>query len=144
MKLHTILSKSNIHWGLLILRIGIGAMFIIHGYPKIVGGTQTWAFLGMQMSNIGIDFGHVFWGFMAAFAEFAGGILLIAGLFTKPAALMMLFTMFIAAVMHFQLGEGIKGASHAIELGIVFLAILIAGAGKYSLDYLLFNNRMKK
>jgi putative oxidoreductase len=123
--------------GLLIIRVGIGIMFIMHGYPKITGGVAVWEFLGMQMGNIGIGFAPVFWGFMAALAEFGGGILLITGLLTRPAAFGMFFTMLIAALMHLSMGEGIKGSAHAIELGIVFLALMFAGGGKYSLDAIL-------
>ena len=49
----------------------------------------------------------------------------------------MFFTMIIATVMHLNIGDGIMGASHAIEAAIVFLAFIIAGGGKYSLDNLL-------
>jgi len=139
--INTLLGTFVPDLGIFILRIGIGIMFIMHGYPKITGGTGTWEFLGMQMSHIGIGFAPVFWGFMAAFAEFAGGILLILGLFTRPVAFMMFFTMFIATLMHLHFGDGIKGSAHAIELGIVFIAVMIAGAGKFSIDNLLFRKR---
>ncbi|HOY32445.1 MAG TPA: DoxX family protein [Bacteroidales bacterium] len=124
--------------GLLILRTGIGIMFILHGMPKLTGGPATWDFLGAQMNIIGVGFGFTFWGFMAALSETLGGLLLIPGLFVRPAALLMLFTMIIAALMHLSSGDGLKGASHAIEMGIVFLSVIFTGAGRYSLDRLIF------
>jgi len=136
-----ILTSSAPNVALLILRIGIGLMFMIHGIPKLTGGVSTWEFLGSQMSVLGIGFGLTFWGFMAAISESLGGLLLIIGLFTRPAAILMLFTMFIAAMMHFSNGDGFKGASHAMELGIVFISVIISGAGKYSLDQLVFKNK---
>ncbi len=108
----------------------------MHGYPKITSGVAVWEFLGMQMGNLEIGFALVFWAFMAALAEFGGGILLITGLLIRPAAFGMLFTMLIAALMPLAMGEGIKGSAHAIELWIVFLA-MFAGDGKYSLDVIL-------
>jgi putative oxidoreductase len=42
--------------------------------------------------------------------------------------------MIVAALSHFGRGEGLGGASHAIEVGIVFLSFILIGAGKYSLD----------
>lgn len=55
-------------FGMLVLRLGIGASFIIHhGYDKIADPGR-WKGLGQQMSLLGIDFLPEFWGFMAAFA----------------------------------------------------------------------------
>ncbi|MCX2472803.1 DoxX family protein [Pedobacter sp. MC2016-05] len=120
--------------GLLILRIGLGVMFIIHGFPKLAGGPSGWAGLGGSMKVVGIDFLPVFWGFMASVAETSGGFLLIVGLFFRPACMLLVFTMAIAALVHFGKGDGLKGASHAIELGIVFFSLVFIGPGKYSVD----------
>lgn len=126
-------ASSKFHsLGLLIIRVGVGLSFIIfHGYGKIMGGPERWERLGNTMSQFGIDFLPTFWGFMAAFSEFFGAALLILGLFTRPAALLLAFTMFVALMKHAAAGEGY---SHALEVGVVFLALAIAGAGKYSLD----------
>ena len=42
--------------GLLLLRIGIGAMFVAHGFPKLIGGPAKWTALGTATSHLGIDF----------------------------------------------------------------------------------------
>lgn len=120
--------------GLLILRIGIGAMMMVHGLPKIMGGPDKWVALGGSMSVIGINFMPVFWGFMAAIAEGLGGFLLLLGLFFRPVNMALVFTMIIAALVHFGKGDGIGGASHAIELGIVFFSLIFIGPGRYSVD----------
>jgi putative oxidoreductase len=120
--------------GLLLLRIGLGIMFIIHGFPKLAGGPSGWTSLGGSMKVIGIDFLPIFWGFMAAATETFGGFLLIVGLFFRPALILLIFTMMIAALVHFGKGDGLQGASHAIELGIVFLGLIFIGPGKYSVD----------
>ncbi len=135
-----------VNFGLLIVRVGVGIMFVLHGEGKMFGGPEKWAKLGKAMADVGIDFAPVFWGFMAAFAEFGGGILLALGLFFRPACFLMLVTMAVAAHVHWldaaEAGESLKGklmeGSHAIELGIVFLALLFTGPGKYSVDNKLF------
>ncbi len=123
--------------GLLFLRIGIGAMFLWHGHSKLFGGQEMWAGVGQAMGHFGITSGAAFWGFMAAFAEFFGGIFLILGIFTRIASALMAFTMMIAATMHLKQGDGLSVASHAIEVMIVFISILIMGAGRFSLGRLL-------
>ncbi len=120
--------------GLLITRLGLGAMMVLHGYPKILGGPSLWLKLGGAMAAIGIKFMPVFWGFMAASTETFGGILLFLGLFFRPALLLLFFTMFIAAAMHIYKGDGINEAAHAIELAFVFAGLLFIGPGKYSVD----------
>jgi len=42
--------------------------------------------------------------------------------------------MIVASVEQFSGGDGIKGASHAMELGFAFTGLLFIGAGKYSVD----------
>ena len=120
--------------GLLILRLGLGVMFVIHGAPKLMGGVQTWRGVGGAMGNLGITAVPEVWGFMAALSEAGGGICLILGLAMRPACLFMAFTMAVAATHHLKAGDGLAGASHALELGIVFLSLLLIGPGRYSLD----------
>ncbi|RDC56673.1 DoxX family protein [Pedobacter chinensis] len=120
--------------GLLILRIGLGVMFIIHGFPKIAGGPEGWAKIGGSMKVVGIDFLPTFWGFMAAATETFGGFLLIVGLFFRPACILLVITMIIASLVHFGKGDGLQGASHAIELAIVFFSLIFIGPGKYGVE----------
>jgi putative oxidoreductase len=120
--------------GLLILRIGIGAMFMAHGFPKLSGGPSNWARIGASMANFGLDFAPTFWGLCAALAEFGGGLLLGLGLWTRPACLALAFTMLVASVKHWAAGDSFVKASHAMELFVLFVAVLFVGPGKWSLD----------
>ena len=129
----TSLNKHR-HIGLLILRIGLGCMFLFHGCPKLFGGPEQWEKVGMAMGSLGIEFIPAFWGFMAAISESLGGICLILGFFFRPACILLTITMVVAAASHLSRGEGLGGASNAIEVGIVFLSLILIGPGKYSLD----------
>jgi len=120
--------------GLLLIRIGLGILFILHGYPKLLGGPDLWTGVGSAMGNIGITFLPVFWGLLAALAETVGGACLLLGLFFRPAAIVLAFTMLIAALSHLDRGDGLTGASHAIEIGVVFIGLAFVGPGKYSAD----------
>ncbi|MDR3561154.1 MAG: DoxX family protein [Negativicutes bacterium] len=121
--------------GLLVLRVGIGLLFMYFGWPKIIGGEETWAKVGsMAMTPIGIHFALPFWGFMAAIAEFGGGLLLTLGLFTRLACGLLTFTMIMATVFKFSTGGGLAGASQPLSMGIVFFSLLFIGPGRYSFD----------
>jgi putative oxidoreductase len=128
-------------FGLLVLRLGYGIMYIFHGFPKISGGPERWARVGGAVSNFGIEFLPAFWGFMGSMSEFFGGILLILGLFFRPACTLMAITMIVATGHHLGRGDGLMGASHAIENGIVLLSLIFIGPGKFSLDSWLRSRR---
>ena len=121
-------------FGLLLLRLGIGAMFLYHGWPKLVGGPEKWAKVGLAVQFAGVHAVPTFWGLAAALSEFAGGLCLILGLFFRPACLLLGITMAVAANMHLGKGEGILAASHAIELSILFFSLMFIGPGRYSVD----------
>ncbi len=120
--------------GLLILRVGIGTMFIFHGLPKLKAGSETWMMLGESMKTLGIGFAPTVWGFMAALSECAGGILLVLGFFTRPACFFLLTTMVVATMIHIGKGDPFLKFSHAMESGILFFSLILIGPGKYSLD----------
>lgn len=120
--------------GLLLMRLGVGAMMVLHGYPKLLGGPEKWTKLGGNMKHFGITAYPEIWGFMGSASECIGGALLVLGFLFRPSAFLLLCTMIVAAVTHLKGGDTIMDASHAIELGFVFLGMFILGPGKYSID----------
>ena len=122
-------------FGLLVIRVGLGLCFsLVHGIPKIMGGVTMWTKIGGAMGSVGIHFLPVFWGFMASGSEALGGILVMLGLFFRPACLFLVITMLIASLVSYAHGDGFGDASHAIEMGVVFLGLLFIGPGRYSVD----------
>lgn len=126
-------------FGLLMMRLGLGLMFVIHGSAKIFGGPEHWSQLGEAIGNWGIHIWPMFWGFMAAFAEFAGGVFFILGFLFRPAAILLTITMSVAATMHIHQNglmnlQSFNTYAHAVELGIVFFGLIFVGPGKYSID----------
>ncbi len=125
-------------FGLLLIRVGIGVLMLtFHGYGKISGGPERWEAIGGAMTNLGIDFAPVFWGFMASFAEFVCSILLVLGPLFRTATLLLAFTMFVAAMRHINLpaenpASGLSGASHALELFTIYLALFFTGPGRFA------------
>lgn len=120
--------------GLLILRVGLGIMMMLHGYPKLFGGPEMWTQLGEVTQTFGIDFAPIFFGFMASIAEFFGGLFLALGLFFKPTLGLLTIVMAVAAYSHIAAGDGFTETSHSIELAIVFISLLFIGPGEMSID----------
>lgn len=125
-------------FGLLLLRVGMGYTFMLHGLPKLRGGPAYWEQIGSTMTDLGVTFAPAFWGFMAGFAEFGGGFLLLLGLFFRPVTLLLLVTMLVATAKHVGQGDDFNAYSHALEAGILFAAWYFIGPGRISLDNKLF------
>lgn len=126
-------------FGKLIIRVGLGVTYMfVHGLSKITGGPDTWQGLGSSISYVGIDFLHTFWGFMAAFAEFFGGLFLLLGLFYRPALFLLSITMIVAAIYHMSSGDPITTTSHSLKMAIVFIGMIFMSPGRYSLDRKVF------
>jgi putative oxidoreductase len=127
---------------LLLVRLVMGAAFILHGWPKIQNPLGWMNAMGGQ----GVP---SFLQALAALAEFGGGIALVLGLLTPIAALGIVCQMLGALLLvHFPKGDpfvaSAPGAS-SYELALVYLAaavLLIAlGPGRWSLDASLFGER---
>ncbi|EHQ27639.1 DoxX family protein [Mucilaginibacter paludis] len=120
--------------GLLMMRVGLGILFLYHGYPKLLGGPAKWTEIGHATKYVGIHFLPTFWGLMAACTETFGGFLLVIGLAFRPVCLLLTINLVVAAFMHFGTGGGLTEAAHAIEDAVVFAGLIFVGPGRYSVD----------
>ncbi|MDA8917407.1 DoxX family protein [Flavobacteriaceae bacterium] len=140
MQRNTILfsTKSYTNTALLLGRAATGFLMVkLHGWSKLMAGTDRWEGLGSKLAQtIGLDFMSIPLGFMASFAESIAAILLILGLTTRPAAFLLAFTMMIASIK--KLEGGLKAAELPLLFLLLSLIILLCGAGKYSLDHRIF------
>ena len=122
-------------WGLLILRVGIGLAFVIHGLPKLMGGPEVWMKLGTDaLSPLGLYFMPKVLGCVAALSEFVGGILIAFGFLMRTASLFLFGTMAIATLMHILRGDAFSVYSHALEAAILFFSLMWIGPGTFSIE----------
>jgi putative oxidoreductase len=130
-----ILTDASNRWtnfALLFLRAAFGAAIIYyHGWGKLTDpGAREW--LEAQMPLIGLDFLPELWPWASIFAEVVCAGLLILGLLTRPAALILAVD-FLIVVIHHTTVEGFN-ESHPIKLLAVAIFFVLAGAGRYSID----------
>lgn len=125
--------------GLLILRVVLGLTMAVHGYNKFFGpggisGTAGW------FDSIGMRPG-AFHARLAASTEIGAGLLLAAGLLTPFAAAAFVALMLVAA-WSVHRGNGFLITKEGWEYNLVLAAGAVAlgalGAGRFSLDHLLF------
>ncbi|MEQ1738965.1 MAG: DoxX family protein [Methyloglobulus sp.] len=136
---------SNAGWEAVTLRVPIGIILAAHGSQKLFGwfGGYGLEGTGQFMASVGFNPGFVM-ALLAGSAEFFGGLGLILGLMTRPAAAVSAITMLVA-MFGVHWGKGFFLDSHGIEYALALssatLTLILMGGGRYSLDnYLIKNN----
>ncbi|NRA71696.1 MAG: DoxX family protein [Gammaproteobacteria bacterium] len=125
------------------LRLIAGIIFTAHGSQKLFawfGGYGLEA-TGQWMESIGLTPGYLM-ALIAGGTEFFGGLLLLAGLLTRPTSLALAIIM-IVAIFSTHIDNGLFMSNNGYEFALALLAITIAlllqGGGKYSIDNILSN-----
>lgn len=126
----------------LFLRLSLAVMILPHGLQKTLGWFGGYGFQGTMGYLTGTVGAPWIFALLAILAESVGGVMLLAGVGTRLAALGIGGVMVVAATQHWsngffmnwfgqQKGEGLE--FFVLALGIV-LALLVLGGGKWSLD----------
>lgn len=135
--------QTNNDTSALVLRILLGIVFLPHGLQKVFGLFGGYGFtgtMGFFTGTLGIP---ALFAFLAIAAEFLGSLGLIAGLFTRIAALGIGVMITVAALMlHVQNGffmnwfsnQKGEGFEYHILVAAMSAALVISGGGKWSLD----------
>jgi len=123
-----------------LVRVPVGLILAAHGSQKLFGWMGGYGLegTGQWMASVGFEPGYLM-ALMAGSAEFFGGLALVLGLLTRPAALVLAFMLAMAMTLH--VGNGLfmsnNGYEYALTLLVVSLALLIQGGGKFSVDQLI-------
>ncbi|MNE49671.1 putative oxidoreductase MhqP [compost metagenome] len=130
--------STNAGIGLAILRITTGLTFMAHGSQKLFGafGGPGLQGMGQWLESLGVTPGYLM-ATLAGSAEFFGGLALVIGLLVRPAAVALIFTMGVAIFsVHIANGFFItnNGYEYALTLLMISVALLVSGAGRFSLD----------
>jgi putative oxidoreductase len=119
--------------GKLVLRVVLAALLLFHGISKLMGGV---GFITGMLAKMGLPASL---GYLVYIGEVVAPLLILVGLFTRPAALVVVVNMIVALLLvhtsqFFTLSET---GGWALELQGMYLgaAIVVAllGAGRYSL-----------
>lgn len=131
------IAYTDAGWGLTILRIVTGVIFIGHGLPKFgFGGGPGLAGTAGFMESLGLPLPMLMAGLVAS-AETIGGLLLVIGFMARPAAFTQVIAMLVATfLVHWDNGlMGAGGYQWSLLMAAAAAAIMLEGAGKFSIDW---------
>src|SRR3989344_6451101 len=116
-------------WGILALRLALGLILVVHGWPKIKNLRGT----AGNFETMGFKPG-IFWGTIVALLEFVGGLFVLAGLFTQLVSLFVALE-FLIILLKLKRGSSFAGG-YEFDLLILASALSLAmlGSGAFSLD----------
>src|SRR5882757_8148392 len=126
--------------GLVLLHMTLALIFIYHGYPKLVRADAM-----MREFFIRHGFPGYFVG-LAGILECVGGALLLLGLFTRPAALLLATEMLIT-IWKVKLVHGVFAVNeYQFELALAAACVALAtvGAGTLSVDHVMLGESGKR
>ena len=121
---------------LFVMRLTLGVIMTTHGYHKVFGNLQHFSHMvgGMGLPS---------WlGYVSAFTEFLGGLLLIIGFFTRPAASAICINLCVA-IWKVHLHNGLMGSpdrpgfEFPLAAATLAFALIFFGAGPIALDHVL-------
>jgi putative oxidoreductase len=118
------------------MRLAVGVIMVTHGYHKVFGGLHHHA---QVVAGLGLP---AWLGYVSSFTEFLGGLLLLAGFFTRVAALFVCGDL-VVAIWKVHLHNGLIGApdrpGYELPLAVAALAfgLIFLGAGPIALDHVL-------
>ena len=120
------------NWALLILRVVLGLILLIHGWPKIKdlkATSQSFSAMGFKPA--------MFWGTIVALVEFLGGLALIGGLLVQVVAFLVAIQ-FIIIILKVKRSKGLVGG-YEFDLLIIAVALILftIGGGAFGLDNIL-------
>ncbi len=126
-------------WGPLVLRLGVGVTFVMHGYPKLFPAGPA-GFAGL-LRNLTFP-APEFLAWIVGIVEFVGGIAMILGLFVRYVGVLMAIEMLVTSV-RVKMPGGVpfispKGTGWELDFLLFMgaLALVFLGAGALSLDAL--------
>lgn len=121
---------------LLLMRISLGVIMLAHGYHKVFGGLHRHA---QMVASMGIP---SWLGYVSAFTEFLGGLFILAGFFTRPAAFAVCINLSVAiAKVHWHNGllgtPDHPGYEFPLAAATLAFALIFFGGGPIAIDHVL-------
>lgn len=118
---------------LLVMRLALGAIMVAHGYQNVFRHLRDHVHL---VASLGLP---AWLGYVSSFTELLGGVLILAGFFTRPAAFAVCVDLAVAIwKVHWRNGlMGDQGYEFPLALVTLAFALIFLGGGPIAFDHVL-------
>jgi putative oxidoreductase len=121
---------------LLVMRLALGAIMVAHGSHKVFGGLHHHA---QMVASLGMP---AWLGYVSAFTEFVGGLMILAGFFSRAAAFAVCINLAVA-IVKVHLHNGLLGSpdhpgyEFPLAAAALAFALIFFGGGPIAIDHVL-------
>lgn len=123
--------------GILVLRLALGVMFVAHGLQMAFGLFGGPGVRGFSQMLSGLGFAPaIFWSYIASYTVLLGGLLVIIGVQTRLAAILLLIFILTAGIkVHLSKGFFLSngGFEYTFIIAAICIALILLGPGKFSM-----------
>jgi putative oxidoreductase len=123
----------KIHFGLLIMRLGLTAVLFLHALPKLFDGAHSWKSVGTSLDFINIGLPPMIFGFAILLLETLGAVSFVFGYFFRAACTLLFILFGLYFLIYFQKSGYDTLMLWSLGLAAVFFGLIYIGPGRYSI-----------
>jgi putative oxidoreductase len=129
----------KMHFGLLIMRLGLTTVLLLHALPKLFAGAHTWKDVGTSLNFINIGLPPLIFGFAILLLESLGSVSFVFGYFFRTACTILFILFGLYFFNYFKIGYNTL-MLWSLGLAAVFLGLIYVGPGRYAIAVKLEKN----
>ncbi len=123
----------KLHFGLLIMRLGLAAVLLVHALPKFFEGVYKWKSVGLDLNVINIGFPPVVFGFAILLIEALGAVSFVFGYFFRTACTVLFILFALYSFIYFQKPGYDTLMLWSLGLTAVLFGLIYVGPGHYAI-----------
>lgn len=122
----------KLHFGLLIMRLGVSAVLLLHALPKLFDGAYKWKSVGLDLNSIYVGLPPVVFGFGILLLEALGAVSFVFGYFFRTACTILFILFALYSFIYFQKPGYDTLMLWSLGLAAVLFGLIYAGPRHYA------------
>lgn len=123
----------KLHFGILIMRLGVSAVLLLHALPKLFDGAYKWKSVGLDLNSIYVGLPPVVFGFGILLLEALGAVSFVFGYFFRTACTILFILFALYSFIYFQKPGYDTLMLWSLGQAAVLFGLIYAGPGHYAI-----------